>query len=62
MICPKCKSELADDAMVCPYCGRDLPENATIGYCSNCGAIAQPNLRICLECGERIKTVADIIQ
>ncbi len=62
MICPKCKAEIADNAIACPYCGRDLPENATIGYCSSCGTITRPDERICPECGEPIKTVSDVIR
>ena len=50
MVCRKCGSEMAEDAVFCTECGEKIERL----QCPHCGAAADEDDVFCTACGERI--------
>ena len=51
MICPKCKTENKDGSIFCVKCGEKIVNQDRTS--PNCGSLADPDSRFCMECGYR---------
>ncbi len=53
--CPKCNTELADDARFCSHCGAPVP---TFVFCTQCGTRNNADFSFCQKCGAALKASA----
>ncbi len=65
MRCPKCQTEVNNNAKFCTKCGCNLAEElakatadvsapVTSGVCVKCGAPLKPGAKFCVKCGTPI--------
>ena len=54
--CPKCGTEIKQNAQFCPHCGFKLTqdESPRTKFCQNCGKKIDINAEICPHCGVRV--------
>lgn len=53
MICPRCHSEIPDDAAFCSACGSKVDRQPD--RCPSCGAAVEPGARFCTSCGAAVR-------